>query len=325
MPANLTPQYLEADKRYREAKTSSDKIAILEEMLAIIPKHKGTDKLQADLKRRLSKLKAELQKKKATSRTGDPAYVEPEGIGQAVLVGPPNAGKSMILSRLTKANPEVADYPFTTRTPLPGMAEYENVQIQLVDLPPISKEHIESWLPVIIRQADIVLLVIDLSTEELLEQIEMVKGMLRERRIELEDKQEQIGVAYKKTIIVANKIDLPGSEENLTLLQELYGQKYSLLSISAGRGINLEELKSRIYNALDVVRVYTKAPGKEVNYNEPLAVKKGSNVLDVAQSIHKDFADKLRFARIWGRDKYAGQKVHKDYILQEGDIIEFHL
>lgn len=325
MPANLTPQYLEADKRYREAKTSPDKIAILEEMLAIIPKHKGTDKLQADLKRRLSKLKAELQKKKATSRTGDPAYVEPEGIGQAVLVGPPNVGKSMILSRMTKAHPLVADYPFTTRTPLPGMAEYENVQIQLVDLPPISKEHMESWLPVIIRQADIVLLVIDLSTEELLEQIEMVKGVLRERRIELEDKQEQIGVAYKKTIIVANKIDLPGSEENLTLLQELYGQKYSLLPISAGRGINLEELKMRIYNALDVVRVYTKAPGKEVNYNEPLAVKKGSNLLDIAQSIHKDFADKLRFARIWGRDKYAGQKVHKDYILQEGDIIEFHI
>ena len=325
MPANLPPQYLEAERRYREAKTTPDKIASLEEMLAIMPKHKGTEKLQADLKKRLSKLRAELQKKKATSRKSGPGHLKREGIGQVVLIGPPNVGKSMLLSRLTKANPLVADYPFTTRTPLPGMIEYENVQIQLVDLPPISREYMESWLPGIIKQADLTLLVIDLSAEDLLEQIETVKEILREARIELEGKGTQGGAIYKKTFIVANKADLPGSQENLTVLQELYGERYSIVPVSAEKGINLEELKNQIYNALDIVRVYTRAPGKEANYNEPLAMKKGSNVVDVGQSIHKDFAERLKFARIWGKDKYSGQMVHRDYILQEGDIIEFHI
>jgi small GTP-binding protein len=294
-------------------------------MLALIPKHKGTEKLQGDLKKRLSKLRGELQKKKATSRKSEPGHVEREGIGQVVLVGLPNVGKSTILSQMTKANPLVADYPFTTRSPLPGMMEYENVQIQLVDLPPISGEYMESWLPGIIRQADLALLVIDLSAEDLLEQIDKVKEVLNENRIVLETEAMQTGGIYKKALIVANKLDLPGSQENLMVLQELYDPKNPIIPVSAGKGINLEELKSHIYNALDIVRVYTKAPGKEVNYNEPLAMKKGSNILDVAQSIHKDFSQRLKFARIWGKDKYAGQKVHRDHIIQEGDIIEFHI
>jgi small GTP-binding protein len=325
MPANLPPQYIGAEKRYRQARSPQDKIACLEEMLAIIPKHKGTEKLQGDLKKRLSKLRGELQKKKAISRKSGPEHVEREGIGQVVLVGLPNVGKSMLLSQMTKANPFVADYPFTTRTPLPGMMEYENVQIQLIDLPPISREYMESWLPVIIRQADLALLVIDLNAEDLLEQIDTVKEVLAENRIALETDEMNKGENYKKTLIVANKFDLPESQDNLSVLQELSGQEHLIFPVSAEEGTNLEGLKAHIYHALDVVRVYTKAPGKEANYNEPLAMKKGSNVLDVAQSIHKDFSERLKFARIWGKDKYAGQKVHRDHIIQEGDIIEFHI
>jgi hypothetical protein len=326
MPANLPPQYLEAEKRYRQAKTTSDKISSLEEMLAVIPKHKGTEKLQAELKRRLSKLKAELQKKKAIARKSSPGHIKKEGVGQVVLVGPPNVGKSMILNQMTKATSLIADYPFTTRLPVPGMIEYENVQIQLVDLPPIAREYLEPWLPETIKRADLILLIIDLGMEDLLEQLEMVRDVLRERRIELvgDRGMEDEGV-NKKTLIVANKMDLVGAPENLEILRELYGMSYRIVPIAAVKGINLETLKCQIYQGLDIVRVYTKAPGKETNYTEPLAMKRGSNILDVAQSIHKDFALRLKFARIWGKGKYAGQMVHKDYIVQEGDVIEFHL
>jgi hypothetical protein len=165
MPANLPPQYHEAEKRYRAAKTPVEKIQALQEMLAIIPKHKGTDHLVGDLKRRMARHQAEAQKKGAGGK-GFSLYIDREGVGQAVLVGLPNVGKSLLLNRLTHARSEVADYPFTTRHPHPGMVEFENVQIQLVDLPPVSPEHTDLWVFSLIRNADIVLLVVDLNRDE---------------------------------------------------------------------------------------------------------------------------------------------------------------
>jgi len=142
MPANLTPDYLAAERDYKQAATPAERIAALERMLATVPKHKGTEKIQADLKRRLSQARKESTKKGAAHSV--PFYlVEKEGAGQVVLLGPPNAGKSQLVAALTHAHPEVADYPFTTRLPTPGMMSYQNVQIQLIDLPPLSEEFME--------------------------------------------------------------------------------------------------------------------------------------------------------------------------------------
>ena len=329
MPANLTPQYREAEERYRQAKNPPDKIRALEEMLAIIPKHKGTEKLQADLKRRISKLKAEQERRPATKRA-TATYVEREGIGQVVLVGPPNVGKSSLLRRLSNAKPEVADYPFTTRRPLPGMVEFENVKIQLVDLPPVAPELTEGWVFGIIRNADLLLWVVDLGTEDLLEQMERVEKFLNQAKIFLvglkgKGEETEPGQVAKRTVLVGNKADLAFAPEKLQILQDLYGIRFPLLAVSTVTGTGLEEIRRRLYEALDVLRVYTKAPGKAPDFSHPVVLPKGSTLLEAAEMIHKDFADKLRYARVWGVGKFEGQRVQRDYIVQEGDVIEFHI
>ncbi len=329
MPANLPPQYHEAEERYRRAKHPPDKIRALEEMLAIIPKHKGTEKLQADLKRRISKLKTEQERRPATKRTTT-FYVEREGIGQVALVGPPNAGKSSLLRRLTNAKPEVADYPFTTRRPLPGMVEFENIKVQLVDLPPVAPELTEGWVFGIIRNADLLLWVVDLGAEDLLEQMEGLEKLLNQAKIFPVGPKEKGGATgpgqvTKRTILVGNKADGVFAAEHLQLLQDLYGDRFPLLAVSAVTGTGLEVLPRRLYEVLEVLRVYTKAPGKAPDLSHPVVLPKGSTLLEAAETIHKDFAEKLKFARVWGAGKFEGQRVQRDYLLQEGDVIEFHI
>ncbi|RKY80025.1 GTP-binding protein HSR1 [candidate division KSB1 bacterium] len=328
MPANLTPQYLEAEQRYREAQTLQEKLSALKEMLATIPKHKGTEKLQADIKRRIARLKDELEKKKKQKR-GFTLYVEREGAGQVTLVGGPNVGKSQLLTAVTHATPEVADYPFTTRVPQPGMMTYQDVQIQLVDLPPICAEYMESWVPGLIRNADAVLLLFDLSASDPLEQIENVREQLYQRKIKLiaqsPAESQSLSIAHKRTLLVGNKIDLPEAMENMKIVNELYSRTFPFLAISAKTGEGLEMLKEMVFRLLNIVRVYSKPPGHKAEFDRPFILKKGSNLLDFAKAVHKDFAEKLKFARVWGAEKFDGQRINRDYILMDGDVIELHI
>jgi len=332
MPANLTPQYMSAEQRFKQASTHEEKITCLAEMLRVIPKHKGTDKLQADLKRRLSKLRQEAQKAAATRR-GYTLSVEAEGAGQIVMVGPPNVGKSALLAALTKATPEVADYPFTTRRPMPGMMFLENVQVQLVDMPPISHESMESWMSQITRNADAILLVVDLGDSAVLDAVELIAEVLQEWKIlpaarpltpEEEDALD-VGVVPRRALLLGNKWDVPASKDNWDIIQELYSTRWPTLAVSATHGYNLEALRRALYTLLDIVRVYTKAPGKKPDLTAPFTMPRGSTVVEVAATVHKDFATHLKFARIWGTEKYDGQMVQRDYIVQEGDVIELHM
>lgn len=327
MPANLPPQYHQAEQRFREARTIPEKIEALEAMLAIIPKHKGTEHLQGDIKRRMAKLRAEAEKK--GGRRGFSMAVEREGAGQVVLVGAPNAGKSSLVSRLTNARPEVADYPFTTRRPVAGMMPYENIQIQLVDLPAISPEYMEPWVPGLVRPADLVLLVADLGRMDMIEQVDAVEGILEGGRITLAGDPgkapAEAGRSAKKTLLVANKADVSGAADALEILKEFYAGRCPILEVSAREGKGLEELKAAIYGALGILRVYTKPPGKEASLGAPVVLPVGSTVLDFAAAIHKDFASQLKYARIWGKGLYEGQKVQRDFALREGDIVELHI
>jgi ribosome-interacting GTPase 1 len=329
MPANLPPQYFEAEKRYRQASSDDEKLKILQEMLAIMPKHKGTDKLQGDLKSRISKLRKVIATVKKSGKSGLTYNVDREGSGQLILLGLPNSGKSQLLKSLTHAHPEVASYPFTTRIPQPGMMPFENIQIQLVDTPPINQDFFEGWLTSIIRNSDGALLLIDLSSEDFLEQAEIVMKKLEQNKIILVNEPNRIdpetGNAYVQTILLANKIDSLNALENFGLLKELYQSKFLLIPISAQKGNNLEELKQRIYEMLRIIRVYTKEPGKPADFEDPIILKKNGTVIDAALSIHKDFAHQLKYARIWGKGKYQGQMVQRDGVLQDGDIIEFHI
>ena len=325
MPANLTPDYLEAERRFKSAKTSEDKIAAIEEMMATIPRHKGTEKMQADLKRRLSKLRAE-QARRPPSRIGIIHRVEKEGAGQVAMVGPPNSGKSLLVRRLTHAMPEVADYPFTTRVPLPGMMRFEDVQVQLVDLPPVHPDFPESWLYQIIRNADAALLVVDLSDPDLLEDLETTLGQVANAKMQLDRAElpNTPGWLRKRTLLVANKIDASGAPEDLEILRELYGARFALTRVSAETGEGLERFRQEVLELLEVIRVYTKAPGKKLERTAPYILKRGARLIDLAAHVHHDFLAQLKYARLWREGRFDGQMVNRDHVLEDKDVVELH-
>jgi hypothetical protein len=325
MPANLTPEYLEAEQHFKSAKSTEEKIAALEEMQATIPKHKGTEKMQAELKRRLSKLRTE-EARRPVSRAGIIHRVEKEGAGQVALVGPPNSGKSLLVRRLTHATPEVADYPFTTRAPLPGMMLFEDVQIQLVDLPPVHPDFRESWLYQLIREADRALLVVDLNDPDLLEDLETTLTQLANAKVQLgEGEAPNVpGSLSKRTLLAANKLDLSAAQDNLEILKELYGARFRILPVSAETGEGLEQLRREVFELLEIVRVYTKVPGKKLERTAPYVLKRGSHLMDLAGRVHHDFLSQLKYARVWGHGRFEGQMVNRDYVLADQDIVELH-
>lgn len=324
MPANLTPDYLAAEQEFRRAKTAEEKLAALRRMLSAIPKHKGTEKLQADLKRRLARLNEEVQSQ--ARRRGFSIHVEREGAGQVAVVGPPNSGKSSVVAALTGVAVPVAPHPYTTRAPVPAMMNYEDIRIQLVDLPPISSEHAEGWVSNVVRNADGALFVVDVSCEDALERIEDCLSVLEEKKVRLvggEPAAEPWApVVEKKARLVAAKLDLPGAAERWREVRELYGETLRPLAVSSITLENVEALRGEIFRMLRIVRVYSKPPHKPPDRARPFVVAEGSTVLDLAAVIHRDLAERLRFARVWGRGKFDGQRVTKDYVLADGDIVE---
>jgi len=329
MPANLTPAYFEAEKRFREAKTNQEKIIALEEMLAVMPKHKGTDHLKADLRRKIARLTQASEKKSATQRAS--MVLPKEGAAQVVIVGLPNAGKSQLVASITKATPTVADYPFTTQNAVPGMMEFENIKIQLVDMPPLVSGSIPFWVPPMLRRADALLIMVDLSDAPLDQLIEIAM-QLEELRIGIGEKrpeEEEPGWTWKKAIIIGNKLDL--AEENSTAgddlqaLRDEYKGQVPVLGISAKNGAGLEDLRLKIFEVLDIIRVYTKTPGQKADLNDPIILARGSTLADAAEDVHKDFRAKLKFARLWGSGKHDGVMVKRDHVLEDGDVIELHI
>ena len=331
MPANLTPDYHAAEEAFKRASTTEEKIEALQEMMAVIPKHKGTEKLQADLKRRLSKLKEEGEKKSKGSRY-NPFFVEKQGAGQVVLIGYPNTGKSALLSALTRAKTKIAEYPFTTSVPLAGMIPYEDIYFQLVDTPPISEEGPPPGLLNTLRGGDLLLITVDAGTDLCLEQLEGTAAFLQGKKViyglssnrPLKEDPEFEGRHVLPFLVAATKTDLPPSLENLKILREL-NPGVIFLETSVNSGSGLEVLKKNIFTALDIIRVYTKAPGKQPDMETPFILKKGGTVLDLAFSIHRDFPSRLKNARIWGSSKYAGQSVAKEYILEDRDVVELNV
>lgn len=328
MPANLTPEYFNAEKEYKAAKTPEEKLVGLQRMLSVIPKHKGTDKLQADLRRRISQLKERLEQR--TKKKGPSFRVKPEGAGQMTLIGPPNSGKSALLAALSNAEPEIADYPFTTREPAPGMVHYKDVQIQLVDLPPVSREHCESFVFDNIKVSDGALLVIDLGAPDPVEDLSQTLDVLQGKRISLvppeaDALEAEPGVAVVRSLLVLNKSDLDPDGELTALIREMIDSPLPFHVVSAQERVGLDGLVADIFDLLHVIRVYSKQPGKPPDLDAPFTTPIGTTVLDFAGRVHKDFAENLKSARIWGSAKFDGQIVQRDYVLQDGDIVELSM
>jgi ribosome-interacting GTPase 1 len=266
MPTNLPPEYKEAEQKYKEASTTEEKVRTLEELLGTIPKHKGTDKLRANYRKRLSKLKSAVQSKKGVGKQHDSTYViEREGAGQAAVIGLANVGKSALVDALTNASPEVAEYPFTTWNPMPGMMLVDNVQIQLIDTPPLDRDFIEPEFVDLIRRADIILILLDVQGDPF-GQFERTINFLESHRIAPLSKMGQYPevprFTYKPFLILVNKCDDDDSQGDFAVLTEYLPSDCPMIPISATTGRNLDQFKHQVFSCLELVRVYSHAPGK---------------------------------------------------------------
>jgi len=325
MPTNLPPEYFEAEERFRAAASVEEKIRCLEDVLTTIPKHKGTDKLRADYRRRLSKLKASLETQKKAAKHTSVYHVEKEGPARVIVIGAPNVGKSALVAAVTHATPKISEYPFTTWAPTPGMMPVRDIQIQLIDTPAVSREHVEPELFGLIRTADFLLLLVDLQARPV-QQLDDTMTLLEENHIVLRREKnrrpEHPGTAVLPCLVLVNKADDASWDEEFQVFDELLEHQWSLLPISTHTGRNLDQLRETLFERLELMRIYSKQPGKNADLTAPFVLAKGATVADFAAKVHQDFVKNLKTARVWGADVHDGQQVGRDHILHDGDVVE---
>lgn len=330
MAANLTPQYHRAEAQYRSARSPLDKLAALEEMWRELPKHKSTEKIQAELKKKLSAARKALQQggSKGASKA-DPFAIAKSGAGQVVLLGAPNVGKSAIVGALTHAHVQVADYPFSTPLPVPGMVQYEDIQIQLIDTPPVTADHVPPGFPGLWRLADALIVVSDLGSAELLDDVDMCLNHLQQRGIKLANGPRRTPDDPEAPLVVpglvlANKVDLPATAEPLDMLREMLGVHVRIEAISTLDENQLGRVPGLLFKLIDVIRVYSKPPGKKPDLAEPFVLPAGSDVHAMARSVYRGFENQVISARLWGHGVHDGQNVHLDHVLHDKDVVELH-
>lgn len=327
MPANLPPIYHAAEKRFRQANTAEEKIEALREMLAVMPKHKGTDKLQADIKRRIAQLKDQAKKAPA-ARQVPPWVIEKVGAGQVPVIGPPNAGKSALIARVTHADVRVAEYPFATQSPIPAMMPFENIQVQLIDTPAWSPDFDVGWIPELARRADACVLIADLSDSDAAGATDFILEAMAGRDVMLvgavPDEREGFEVCVP-TLLAGNKLDATGADQTLEQLRGRFADRFPICGISAENGRGIDDFKRELFEVMRITRVFTKQPGKEADLGEPFVLPTGSTVRDLAAKIHKEILANFRFGRVWGASgRFQGQRVGEDHVLVDGDVVELH-
>jgi len=311
MPANLTPAYFKAEQWYRSATTPEEKILALEQMLAVMPKHKGTDKLKADLRQKLSAIR-EGEEKRRKSGGVDIFHIPRGGAGQVVLLGMPNSGKSSIVGLLTDAMVHIADFPFATNAPVPGMMHFEDVPIEIVDMPPITADFSMPGQVGTYRNCNLIAIVIDLSAD-VEEQWNACLDFLETRNL----------LPGKETVCICTKSDIE-ADGAIDKVKKLCANRFDMIATSIESGEGMGELPVMLFKQLSIIRVYAKPPGKKPDMDEPFTIPVGSTVFDLAKVIHRDLAEKLKHARIWGTNVYEGQSVQRNHVLNDKDIVELH-
>ncbi len=331
MAVNASPMYQAAEDRYRAAATPAEKVAALEAMLRLVPKHKASEKLQAQIKQKLKNAREEMQRgsRKGGHAAHDPFHVPTQGAGQVRLLGPPNVGKSSIVAALTNAKVEIADFPFSTHAAVPGMAHFEDAPIQLVDMPPILDGQAQPGAMNAYRLADIILIVVDLAALDLVDELEQSIKVLKEHGMAAASTAEKADspageLLRKRALIAANKLDLPGARDNFDALQELWKGDVRMLAVSARSGEGLGAIMEALFSLLNVIRVYAKKPGKPAEKDSPFLLPAGATVHDMALQVHKDVAEHLKGARVWGAGVHDGQQVHAAHVLVDGNVVELH-
>lgn len=356
MPVNATTDYFLAEKKFNDAKTTTEKIKALEEMLRTSPSHKSSENLRASIKQRLAKYRGLLEKEKTTKGSGFSVSIKKDCSAQVIIIGFPNSGKSYLLSKLTNAKPEIADYEFTTKRPEVGIMEYTGVKIQIIEIPAlfegfIYKDKGPSFFSVI-RNADLVLFLID-EAKDTEEQLRILNSEFEKAYIRLNKKRPDITIKRHATgglsfignsgnkIETLKKILMENSIFNATVefhekvsleeLQDCLNEKITYLPCIFVKNKkqgwtqkDLGEIKNKIWENLNLIRIFTKTPGKEKDW-PPVAMKNDSTINNLALVIHKDFLRKFKYARVWGNSaKFPGQRIGLDHVLEDNDIIEIH-
>ncbi|MDH3262306.1 MAG: 50S ribosome-binding GTPase [Acidimicrobiia bacterium] len=340
MPANLTPEYKTAEAAFKRASEPKDRLELLRTMLRALPKHKGTDHLQAEIKTRIKELTEELAgPKKGGARRGPPTSFRAEGAAQLALIGPPNSGKSTLHARLTGSHAQTGEYPFTTLFAQPGMMPYQDIHFQLIDLPPISAEHPIPWIGNALQPADACLLVVDLCEAGCMERAVAVRDILAERKIVLSagwpgdsaaprlaaEHQGDPFTIHLPTLLIVNKTDLVNDPKTeIGIFEDLTDLRYPWFAVSATTGEGLDQIGPWIFTRLGIIRVYSKAPGKPPDMERPYTIRRAGTVHDVAELVHRDIAESLKFARLWRTGVYEGQHVGGEHTLVDGDVVELH-
>ncbi len=327
MPANLTPQYLRAEEAYREATSTSDQLEAIQIMLRELPKHKGTDRMQADLKSKIARLKLELANQSSTTSRSSLKNLQRQGAGRVLLIGAPNVGKSQLLASLTRAKPTIADYPYSTQSPMPGMMMMEDCPIQLVDMPPVSADYFSPETFDLVRTADLVFWVIDLSSATLVEDAQAVCDRFQNSKTRLGRQTgpdiSEVGTTTTQTLVVLNKIELPDSLANVELLDSFLKIEFDRVLVSGASGEGLEQLRREAFQRLNIVRVYAKDPrDRVIERTQPYFLTHGQSLVDFARQIHGDLAATLTSARVWNEATSACAIVKPDYQPCDRDVIE---
>jgi len=330
MAVNLPPQYHDAEAEYKKARTPEEKLVALKKMWVILPKHKASEKVQVILKTKISEVNDEIETAKSGPKKATASYKIPrQGAGTIVFVGGPNSGKSSLLRKFTKATPEVAPYPFTTREPIPGMMDWEDVRVQLIDLPPITADFYEPYVTDFTRTADAAALIVDVGDDDGPFAAETVIERLAERKIHLvgqpPESEDDPTVFHVRTLLVANKIDAEGAQDRLDILKEMIGERLPILPVSAERGDGMGDLRTRFFQLLNVIRIYGKQPGKQPDMSSPFTIPEGGTVLDFAEKVHTDLAESLKSAKVWGSAQFDGQTVKRDHVLRDKDVVELSM
>lgn len=301
MPINADFEYANAEQEYQQASTDEQRLVALEKMIRTMPKHKSAEALRKNLRTRYKKLKEEIENKKK-ARKGKTKGIKKAEM-QAVLVGFTNSGKSSILKSLTNAQPKIAGYGFTTTEPEIGTLNYQGCDIQIIDLPPINSEHLNKS---IVNNADTILIIT--------EKIEDIKNILN-----------AITNQNTKKIVVFNKTDLYDEGTKRKISENLKSKRYDFVLVSALTKEGIEELKEKILNSFDVIKIYTKHPGKKEKYwDKPVVLYPNSTLENVAEKILHGFSKKVKYAKITGPScKFPNQKVGLKHVVKDKDVVEF--
>ena len=300
MTINAHPEYISAEKEYYSAENDEERLDALEKMISVLPGHKGAEKLRAQIRLRYKKLKEKLSKEKKSKKSSGKVGIKKEDM-QAVIVGKTGTGKSSLISLLTNVHTKIADYHFTTKSPVVGIMDYDNIGIQLIEVPAIESEYYDRG---IVNTADTIIVLVT-AIEQILEiekKIEKSKG---------------------KKIIVFNKIDLFSENERRKISATLSSKRHDFIIISTATGEGIDKLKEKLFQSFPKLRIYTKEPGKE-KAKKPIILPPESTVKNVAEKILKGFSARIKETRIWGpSSKYAGQVVGLNHVMKDMDVVEF--